>query len=67
VQRQLVDYWTRMAKAGNPNGAGDPNWPSVSANGDEYIEIGAATGAKTGPAKANCDFWDSVPLLWPHI
>jgi para-nitrobenzyl esterase len=67
VQRQLVDYWTRMAKAGNPNGAGDPNWPSVSANGDEYIEIGAATGAKTGPAKANCDFWDSLPLLWPHI
>ena len=67
VQRQLVNYWTRMAKTGDPNGANDPHWPAVSPNGDEYLEIGAATGAKMGPAEAHCAFWDTVPLLWPHI
>src|SRR5437588_555356 len=67
VQRRLVNYWTRMAKTGDPNGANDPHWPAVSSNGDEYLEIGAATGAKMGPAEAHCAFWDTVPLLWPHI
>jgi para-nitrobenzyl esterase len=66
VQRRIVGYWTRLAKAGNPNGGGDPEWPADSGN-DTYLEIGANTGAKTGPAAANCDFWDEVPMLWPHL
>ena len=66
VQRQIVGYWTRLAKAGNSNGGGDPEWPAVSGN-DAYLEIGAATIAKRGPAAANCDFWDEVPMLWPHL
>jgi para-nitrobenzyl esterase len=65
VQRRIVGYWTRMAKAGNPNGGDDPVWPIASP--DNYLEIGASTAAKIGPADAHCDFWDTVPLLWPHI
>jgi para-nitrobenzyl esterase len=67
VQRQTVLYWTRMAKTGNPNGPGNPDWPAASGNGDAYLEIGAATAAKTGDANAHCDFWDKTPLLWPHV
>ena len=68
VQSHLVGYWTRMAKTGNPNGGGDPEWPAVSNEHDAYLEIGATTAARAGgPANAHCDFWDETPLLWPHI
>jgi para-nitrobenzyl esterase len=67
VQRYLVGYWTRMAKTGDPNGGGDPQWPAYSSESDAYLEIGATTTAKTGPVEAHCDFWDTVPLLWPHV
>jgi para-nitrobenzyl esterase len=67
VQRQMVGYWTRMAKGHDPNGAGDPRWPAASTESDAYLEIGPTTVAKSGSAEAHCDFWDAVPLLWPHI
>jgi carboxylesterase type B len=56
-----------MAKTGNPNGGGDPEWPTYSPENDAYLEIGATTVAESGPAEAHCDFWDAVPLLWPHV
>jgi len=67
VQKQLVGYWTRLAKTGNPNGGADPEWPAISGDGEAYLEIGADTGARRGPADAHCDFWDATPLLWPHL
>jgi len=66
IQRSMVGYWSRMAKAGDPNGAGDSEWP-VASRGDTYLEIGATIKARTGPASAHCDFWDQVPMLWPHL
>lgn len=66
VQRLMTGYWTRMAKTGNPNVDGTPEWPAA-ADDDSYLEIGAATVAKTGDGNSHCDFWDGVPLLWPHI
>jgi para-nitrobenzyl esterase len=67
VQRYLLGYWTRMAKTGNPNGGGDPEWPAYSPENTAYLAIGATTAAKSGPAEAHCDFWDTVPLLRPHV
>jgi para-nitrobenzyl esterase len=67
VQRQMVGYWSRMAKAGNPNGGGAPDWPAVSGGSDAYLDIGAATAVKSSDAKAHCDFWDNTPLPWPHV
>jgi para-nitrobenzyl esterase len=67
VQRGMVGYWTRMAKTGNPNGGGDPEWLPTTADKDAYLEIGATTVTKIGDGKAHCDFWDGVPMLWPHI
>jgi hypothetical protein len=51
-----------MAKTGNPNGGGDPEWPTYSPENDAYLEIGATTVAESGPAEAHCDFWDAVPF-----
>jgi para-nitrobenzyl esterase len=67
VQRHMTGYWTRMAKTGNPNGGGSPEWSAVTADKDAYLEIGATTASKTGDGNAHCDFWDGMPLLWPHV
>jgi para-nitrobenzyl esterase len=66
IQRHIVGYWTRMAKTGNPNGGGDPEWSAVSADKDTYLDIGATLATKAD-GNAHCDFWEGVPLLWPHI
>jgi para-nitrobenzyl esterase len=67
IQRHLIGYWTRMAHTGNPNGGEDPQWPAHRPGTDPYLEIGATTGARTGPSSARCDFWDTVRLPWPHL
>jgi len=65
LQRQMVSYWTRMARSGNPNGSTDPLWPA--AQDDSYLEISATMEAKKGSGEAQCDFWDTVSLPWPHL
>jgi len=67
VQRQMVGYWTRMARSGDPNGSTDPQWPAATIDSDAYLEIGANTAGKSGPPEAKCDFWDTVTLPWPHL
>jgi para-nitrobenzyl esterase len=67
VQRQIVGYWSRIARTGNPNGGNEPEWPAVLPDKDVYLEIGAKTAAKNGPAKAHCDFWDTITFPWPHL
>jgi para-nitrobenzyl esterase len=67
VQSRMVGYWTRMAKTGDPNGPGAPQWPPVLNGDDTYLQIGADTASRQGSSNAHCDFWDETPLLWPHI
>jgi para-nitrobenzyl esterase len=67
IQREMVGYWTRLARTGNPNGGADPAWAAVTVGDDVYLEIGVATAAKKGPSDAKCDFWDTVPFPQPHL
>jgi para-nitrobenzyl esterase len=67
VQDALVGYWTRMAKTGDPNGEGAVSWPAVAKDRDAYLEIAPKVVAGQGPAAAECDFWDTLPLPWPHL
>lgn len=41
----MSSYWANFAKAGDPNGAGLPHWPSVSEQPATTMEIGDHTGA----------------------
>ncbi|MDB5822644.1 MAG: hypothetical protein JWR21_1348 [Herminiimonas sp.] len=67
IQRLMLGYWSNMASTGNPNWPDAPLWPPAGTSGDAYLEIGAVTQDMTGPPKAQCDFWDTVPLPSPHI
>ena len=65
VQKHMVGYWSRFARSGDPGNARDPQWPVAA--GDAYLEIGATVSAKRGPDAAKCDFWDALPVQWPHL
>jgi para-nitrobenzyl esterase len=67
MQRQMVGYWSRMAKTGNPNGGKDTAWPAVTPTNSAYLEMGPQMQAANSAADAHCDFWDTVTLPWPHM
>ncbi len=59
VQAQFAGaYWTNFAKAGDPNGASLPKWPSYASAKDELIEFtNDGPVAKVSPHKAR---WDAI-------
>lgn len=67
VQQGMIRNWTQMAKSGRPNGDGKLQWPAYTPQNDAYLEIGAASSARSGPQNAKCEFWDTVTLPWPHL
>lgn len=64
-QRQLANamlrYWARFAQAGNPNGAGAPQWPQYTAAGDQFMSLQPPIPAVTDAFAADhqCEFWDA--------
>ncbi len=56
----MIAYWTRFARTGNPNGAGAPAWPAYDTAGDKNVVLDLPIGTLAGYKKARCDFWDTV-------
>jgi len=67
VRNQMVRYWTRMARTGDPNGSGDPQWLPHTSEDEVYLEIALNSATRAGPSHSNCEFWDAVSLPWPHL
>jgi para-nitrobenzyl esterase len=57
----MVGYWTRFARAGNPNGGGEPQWPQYTAAGDQFMSLQPPVPVVTdGFAEDHqCEFWDA--------
>ena len=55
-------YWTRFAKAGDPNDGVAAQWPIYSAAEDQHLTLGTPIAVGSGLNQARCDFWDSIPL-----
>jgi para-nitrobenzyl esterase len=59
----MVRYWTKFARAGNPNAIGVPQWPGYTTATDRHQSLDAptpVTGSGFG-ADHKCAFWDSQP------
>jgi para-nitrobenzyl esterase len=57
----MVGYWTQFARAGNPNRAGAPQWPSYTAASDLLMSLKPPTPAAEAGFAADhkCAFWDA--------
>jgi para-nitrobenzyl esterase len=53
-------YWTRFAASGDPNGGGDPEWPTST--GDRHLVLDATVTAGTAYKAGVCDFWDGITV-----
>ena len=49
-------YWINFAKTGNPNGAGQPEWPEYQPESDLTLELGNEIDARQGMNKETLDF-----------
>jgi para-nitrobenzyl esterase len=61
LSAQLIGYWSRFARTGDPNGAGEPGWPRFRP-GDQYVQS-LAPGAigRTGFARDHhYAFWSCL-------
>jgi para-nitrobenzyl esterase len=51
----MVRYWARFAATGDPNGAGDLEWPTYRADGDTVMTFAAAP--VLGHSEPRCRLW----------
>ena len=49
-------YWVRFAATGDPNGAGDTQWPVYAASTDRLLEFGDEIAVRTGFRKLQLDY-----------
>jgi para-nitrobenzyl esterase len=58
LESAMKGYWTRMAAAGDPNGAGAPTWPVYTTATDPHLVLNVPPVAGAHLDQSNCDFWD---------
>jgi penicillin-binding protein 1B len=55
---QIMGYWTRFAKTGDPNGSGATQWPRYDAHTDAMIQLDDTSTQINGYRSPQCDFYD---------
>ena len=48
VAANVVDFWTRFAKTGDPNGGMDVTWPHYTRKEDRYLDINTTPSVLSG-------------------
>ncbi|MGI5940010.1 MAG: carboxylesterase/lipase family protein [Thermoleophilia bacterium] len=56
----MMDYWTRFAATGDPNGEGAVSWPRYDAQSDRHLEFGDSITVGSGLYRAATDLADRV-------
>jgi para-nitrobenzyl esterase len=54
----MIGYWTRFAKTGDPNGEGAATWPRYETATDQNIELSVPVTVKEGLDRQACDLAD---------
>jgi para-nitrobenzyl esterase len=59
LSQLVMDYWTRFAATGNPNGPAVFHWPRYSAH-DRILQLDVTPGRVRGYHNPQCDFFTPV-------
>jgi para-nitrobenzyl esterase len=61
---KLVAAWTKFAKTGNPNGAGNSPWPAFTTGAQNFfsenIPTSSTYSASAYSADHKCDYWNPI-------
>jgi para-nitrobenzyl esterase len=60
LSNEMMGYWTRFARTGDPNGEGCPKWSAYTQEKDEHLVFDTTIKADKNLRKKYCDFWDSM-------
>jgi para-nitrobenzyl esterase len=58
LSNDMIGYWTRFAKTGDPNGGGAREWPRYETAADRNIELAEPVTVKEGLDSQACDLAD---------
>lgn len=61
----MVDYWTRFAYTGDPNGDDAPPWPRFETETEPEIVLDVPISTVEGRKSDKCDFWASLEYWEP--
>lgn len=56
----MQGYWTRFAKAGDPNGSGALQWPAFDATTEESLGFDVPPSVLNGFRRNECDMWATI-------
>jgi para-nitrobenzyl esterase len=60
LSTDMIGYWSRLAKAKNPNGMGAFEWPVYDTTTDTHLVLDNTITSGTLLRTTRCDFWDSI-------
>jgi para-nitrobenzyl esterase len=60
LSNQVIGYWVRFAKTGDPNGGEAEKWPAYDPKTDEYLELDLTPKVNRGYHKKESDFFASL-------
>jgi carboxylesterase type B len=60
--KEVMGYWTRFARTGDPNDAAAVAWPGYEEQTDEHLTLDLTIEAGSGLKKDKCDFWKTIPF-----
>lgn len=57
---QMMGYWLRLAKTGDPNGPGATSWPRYNAATDSILQLDETQTVINGYHSPQCDFFSTL-------
>jgi para-nitrobenzyl esterase len=63
LSTEMMGYWGAMARSGSPNGGGRVSWPLYDMTTEPDIVLDVTVSTETELEKAQCDFWDALPIM----